>query len=225
MTDDREQRTEIGGQRSESREQRAEVEGRKGYAASAVCAPSSVGRRLAGLRAVLPDRTGHLIFWSIAVVGLAVDLWTKAAVFSSVGRNGELTIIGDILTFHCVENAGAAFGIAAGKQLLLAGVSIVATVAIVAIFLLGGMRRRIAQVALGLFVAGVCGNLWDRLFNEGRVRDFVNLDLGFWPVHPWNTFNIADALLCAAVGLLAIASFFTPATPSQTPAPTQKSEP
>lgn len=187
-------------------------------------APSSAIRRpLSALRASLPDRTAHLIFWPIAILGLAADLWTKAAVFSALRPSEGLSIIDGILTFRPVLNNGAAFGIASGKQPLLIAVSLAALVAIVAIFLAGAMRWRIGQVALGLFVAGVCGNLWDRLFNEGRVRDFI--DVVYWPSRHWNTFNVADALLCAAVGLLAIASFFTPASPSQKPAPPQKSGP
>jgi signal peptidase II len=154
------------------------------------------------------------------IAGLVVDLWTKAAVFSALRIGESLSIIEGILTFRPVLNDGAAFGIASGRQPLLVGVSLVATAVIIVIFLVGGMRRRIAQAALGLFVAGVCGNLWDRMFNDGCVRDFV--DVVYWPGRHWNTFNVADALLCAAVGLLAIASFLTPSTPSQKPAPQQK---
>ena len=172
------------------------------------------------LRAALPDKTAHLIFWPIAILGIVMDLWTKAAVFSALRLGESLSIIDGILTFRPVLNNGAAFGIASGRQPLLIAVSLAALVGIVAIFLVGGIRRRLGQAALGLFAAGVCGNLWDRLFNEGWVRDFI--DVVYWSGRHWNTFNVADALLCAAVGLLAITSFLTPATPSQKPAPPQK---
>lgn len=183
-------------------------------------APTNLRCRLSGLRAALPDRTAHLIFWPIAVLGLAADLWTKVAVFSAIMPGDSLSIIDRIVAFRPVLNNGAAFGIASGNHSLLVGVSLVALVALVALFLAGAMRQRMGQVALAMFVAGVCGNLWDRLFNEGRVRDFV--DVVYWPGRHWNTFNVADALLCVAVGLLATASLFTRATPSQKPAPTQK---
>jgi signal peptidase II len=192
-------------------------------APSAGQAAPAVGCSLSRLRAALPDRTGHLIFWPVALLGVAADLWTKAAVFSAVEFGEIKTIIDGWLTFRPVLNDGAAFGIAAGRQPLLVGVSLVALVALVGVFLVGGLRRRITQLALGLFVAGVCGNLWDRLFNGGHVRDFI--DVVYWPGRHWNTFNVADALLCVAVGLLALASFLTPSSPSQTPAPPQKSAP
>jgi signal peptidase II len=206
MTDIKEQKTEGRSQQTPN--------------ASAVRPPLSVfGHPLSDLRATLPDKIAHAIFWPLAVLGLAVDLWTKAAVFSAVRRE-PLSIIDGFLTFRPVLNDGAAFGIASGRLPLLVGVSFVALIAIVAIFLTGMMRGRLGQAALGLFVAGVCGNLWDRLFNDGRVRDFV--DVVYWQGHHWNTFNVADALLCVAVVLLALASLFTPAKPSQKPAPPQK---
>jgi signal peptidase II len=105
------------------------------------------------------------------------------------------------------ENAGAAFGIAAGQRYLLVGVSVVALIIILAIFLLSGTERKLVHVALGLFTAGVCGNLWDRIFNNGLVRDFI--DVVYWPGRHWPAFNVADSMLCIAVGLLIISTFST----------------
>jgi signal peptidase II len=209
--------TEIRGQRSEVRSQKA------ADAPTARPPSCAFGCSLSGLRAALPDRTAHLIFWPIAILGLAADLWTKAAVFAAIRPMGSSrSIIDGFLTFRPVLNDGAAFGIAAGRQPLLVGVSLAALIVIIGIFLVGCMRSRTGQAALGMFVAGVCGNLWDRLFNDGYVRDFV--DVVYWPGpgHHWNTFNVADSLLCVAVVLLVLASFLTPAKPSQTPAPPQK---
>jgi len=156
----------------------------------------------------LPDKIAHMIFWPIALAGLALDLWTKQAVFAALPEPGQsLTIINGFLTFQTALNAGAAFGIASGKQILLVGVSVVALVVILGVFLFGAARQRVVQAALGLFTAGVCGNLWDRMFNGGQVRDFI--DIVYWPGKHWHTFNVADAMLCVAVGLLVIATLFT----------------
>ena len=157
----------------------------------------------------LPDKVAHGIFWPIALVGLVLDLWTKQAVFAALAREPDrgLTIIDGFLTFQMALNDGAAFGIASGKQILLVGVSVVALVVILGVFLFGAARQRVVQAALGLFTAGVCGNLWDRMFNGGQVRDFI--DVVYWPGRHWHTFNVADAMLCIAVGLLVIATLFT----------------
>ena len=158
---------------------------------------------------VLPDKVAHTIFWPIAILGLLFDLWTKQAVFAALQDTPDqrLSIIDGLLTFQMALNDGAAFGIASGKQVLLVGVSAIALVVILGVFLFGAARQRLVQVALGLFTAGVCGNLWDRLFNEGRVRDFI--DVVYWPGKHWHTFNVADAMLCIAVGLLVVTTLLT----------------
>ncbi len=160
-------------------------------------------------RAELPDTWAHLIFWSILLAGLVLDLWTKQAVFAWLENKPEhgAEILDGFLTFQRALNTGAAFGIAADRKVFLIGVSVVALTVILGIFFFGRARQRVVQVALGFFAAGVSGNLWDRIFNEGRVRDFI--DVVYWPGRHWHTFNVADTMLCVAVGLLVIATFFT----------------
>lgn len=156
----------------------------------------------------MPDATAHLIFWPLATVGLLLDLWTKKAVFAALRDRPDQsqTIIEGVLTFRLALNDGAAFGIASGNRAFLVGVSTVALMIILGSFLFGAARQRIVQAAMGLFAAGVCGNLWDRAFNDGQVRDFI--DVVYWPGRHWHTFNVADAMLCVAVGLLIVATLF-----------------
>lgn len=99
-------------------------------------------------------------------------------------------------------------------------VSIAAFIVVTLMFALGRIRRRLMQVALGLMNAGILGNLYDRLFNEGRVRDFIDVYVGSYH---WPTFNVADSLLCIGVGLMLILSFTSGA--DQTPARPQTAEP
>jgi len=154
----------------------------------------------------LPSLKAHLVFWPLTVVGLALDLWTKRAVFDWLERQGSIPVINGFLQLVQAENDGAAFGIAAGQHHLLAAVSIAALIVILAIFLFSGRQGKLVHIALGLFAAGVCGNLWDRVFNNGRVRDFI--DVMYWPGRHWPAFNVADSMLCIGVGLLIISTFF-----------------
>ncbi len=156
-----------------------------------------------------PELAAHLIFWPVLVAGLALDLWAKQAVFAWLeNRPGQgATIIDGFLSFRLALNTGAAFGIASGRQTFLIGVSAIALLVILGVFFFGGVRQRLMQVALGLFGAGVSGNLWDRLFNHGQVRDFI--DVVYWPGRHWHTFNVADTMLCIAVLLLIAVTFFT----------------
>ncbi|HEX42443.1 MAG TPA: signal peptidase II [Phycisphaerales bacterium] len=167
-----------------------------------------------------PDRIGHLLFWPVAVGGLALDLWSKNAVFAFLKTRPDYSysVIDGLLRLVLAENEGAAFGMAAGKQPVLIAVAVVAMFVILGLFLFGGTNQRLTQLAMGLFAAGITGNLYDRVFNDGCVRDFIDVYYRSWH---WYTFNVADALLCTAVGLLLVSSFM-PQRPLQTRDPQRK---
>ncbi|MBW8042344.1 MAG: signal peptidase II [Planctomycetes bacterium] len=161
----------------------------------------------------LPPLKAHLIFWLLTTHGLALDLWSKKAVFDLLEHqpNNSYSIIDGVLTLVRALNDGAAFGIFSGRPYMLVAVSVVALIAIFGIFLYSGSERRLVHVALGFFAAGVCGNLYDRLFNNGMVRDFI--DVVYWPGKHWPAFNVADSLLCLGVGLMVISCLLTDKSP------------
>ncbi|MHC4645275.1 MAG: signal peptidase II [Planctomycetota bacterium] len=159
--------------------------------------------------AKLPDTKAHIIFWSITVLGISLDLWSKSAIFRWLERrpDGRFPIIDGFLHLVIALNDGAAFNLFAGHLNWLIAVSVIALTVIIVIFLLSGSRHSLLYVALALFTAGVCGNLYDRIFNEGRVRDFI--DVVYWPGRHWPAFNVADSMLCIAVVLLFISTYRT----------------
>ena len=156
----------------------------------------------------LPDLSAQLIFWPLVVIGIALDLWSKRAVFDWLEHRGSVSIIDGFLRLVMAVNNGAAFGLFAGHPYWLIVVSVVALIVIFALFIFSGTNQRLVHVALGLFVAGICGNLYDRIFNDGLVRDFI--DVTIWPGRHWPAFNVADSMLCIAVGLGVISCFQVP---------------
>jgi signal peptidase II len=173
-----------------------------------------------GLRARLPGVLEHLVFWGPAVAVVALDLWSKKAVFEWMIANGrdEYKLIDSLLSIVLGLNRGAAFGMAEGRREMLMIFAGVAIVLIAGYFLLGQIRDRWTCAALGLFLGGVIGNFYDRLFNDGMVRDFIDVH---WKNRHWPAFNVADSMLCVAVGLLLIRTFFT-GRPSEKPSHPQK---
>ena len=155
----------------------------------------------------LPDLKAHCLVWLVAGGGLALDLWSKSAVFDWLKEKQTVTLVPGVMQLVLAENPGAAFGIAAVQYHFLIIVSIIALVVIIGVYLFGKSQQGVVYVALGLFAAGVSGNLWDRLFKDGRVRDFI--DVVYWPGKHWPAFNVADAMLCVGVGLLIISTLFT----------------
>jgi signal peptidase II len=148
------------------------------------------------------------------VLALIVDQVTKQwarAALSPEGSGRMRSIIGKALTLHYAENPGIAFSMfreLRGGRFVLAGLSIVALVMVLR-YLHGtdaGQRR--LHVALGLIAGGALGNLLDRMIYS-RVVDFIVVDLGVWPANPWPVFNVADMVLVAGVGLIALDVFRT----------------
>lgn len=156
-----------------------------------------------------PPAKAQWVFWSIAVGGFFLDIWSKSAVFNWLLKKEEpfFSIIDGFLRLVVAENSGAAFGIAAGHRYFLVTVSMVAIAVILFLFFFTRVEHKIMYVALGLFIGGVAGNLYDRIFNNGMVRDFI--DIVYWPGKHWPAFNVADSMLCVGVGLMLVSSFLT----------------
>lgn len=157
----------------------------------------------------IPSVKVQIIFWPLVLLGVASDLWTKHAVFEWLSKKpgNAVSIIDGVFKFIAVENAGAAFGIAHGQRYMLAAVSIIALIIILWLFFFSQLQHKLVYIALALFTAGICGNLYDRIFNQGRVRDFI--DIVYWPGKHWPAFNLADSMLCIGVGLMIISGFLT----------------
>ena len=105
-----------------------------------------------------------------------------------------------------VENRGCAWGLLQGRVWPLAAFGAAALAFLVwrrkDVFAPG----RLAAAAEPLLYAGIVGNLVDRVF-RGYVIDMLDFH---WGPHHFPCFNLADTLICVAVGLLMLASFAAP---------------
>lgn len=153
----------------------------------------------------LPDLKAHLVFWPITISGLILDLWTKKAVFDWLEYRHVYVVKDGFIQLVRALNDGAAFGLFSGKTFLLTVVPIVALITSLAFFLFCEPQPKRVHAALGLIAAGACGNLYDRIFNGGMVRDFI--DVYYHDFH-WPAFNIADSLLCIGVVVLVVPMFW-----------------
>lgn len=67
-------------------------------------------------------------------------------------------------------------------------------------------------VAWSLVLSGGLGNLVDRIMNDGRVIDFMNIGIGSLRT---GIFNVADVCITVGVSLLVIQAFQRPRSPLQ----------
>ncbi len=102
-------------------------------------------------------------------------------------------------------NRGVAFSLFADSEMeiryILAGVSLLAAAMVAAYQWRTPVRKVGLNMAFSLMLAGIIGNLIDRI-RLGEVVDFI--DLHWAEVYTWPTFNVADAAICVGAGLLAL---------------------
>ena len=157
----------------------------------------------------------HAFFWSVTAMGFASDLISKRWALNTIGvpcESGQLidpgagknpiVLIENYLTLNTLHNPGAVTGLLAGKTGLLIGASAVAIIFLFWLFCTSRAHQWVTHIALGLLLSGALGNMYDRVFNNGKVIDFIEVDLHFWVFNPWPTFNLADVWLCVGVGVL-----------------------
>ncbi|MFN5851194.1 MAG: signal peptidase II [Pirellulaceae bacterium] len=163
--------------------------------------------------------TGRLAAYaSLAVVGAAIDLFSKQVVFQSMGLPGQRNpwwLWEPFIGIETAVNIGALFGMGAGFGLFFAAFSLVALVAILLwLVRYQGLQSWWITIALGLITGGILGNLYDRLglwYEPGMpiawksaVRDWILLRYGQFT---WPNFNIADSLLVVGTGMLLWSGF------------------
>jgi signal peptidase II len=148
-----------------------------------------------------------LRFFLVAAIGTGLDLWTKSLAFSKLSLHGDsYPLIPGWLEFEIVINHGAVFGFGQGARVLFIVVSIGAIVFLSYLFATSG-KRWVYQILLGMLLAGVVGNLYDRVM-FGYVRDMIHA-LPKWKNYFPYVFNVADSFLCTGVGLMVIYSLVT----------------
>src|SRR5215212_4889576 len=130
--------------------------------------PSPLPSRLENLRS-LP---ALLCFFGTAAIGLTVDLWSKAAAVEHLAFGQVVRFIPGLLHFEYTRNYGAVFGLGQGQKVLFVTVSILAIAFLTYLFASSG-RARIYQIILGMLLAGVLGNMYDRV-QLGYVRDMLH---------------------------------------------------
>ena len=159
------------------------------------------------MRSALSSPAALSRFILIAVTGTALDLWTKTLAFSKLTLHGEpYRFIPGWLEFEAVENRGAVFGLGQGGRTIFIAVSIGAIFFLAYLFSTSG-KRWVYQILLGMLLAGVLGNLYDRV-TRGYVRDMIHA-LPMWKNFFPYVFNVADTFLCTGVGLMIVYSLVT----------------
>lgn len=153
----------------------------------------------------------RLLAVGIAVVGIALDQVTKYLALTYLDPANPPRLLGGLLTLQLVRNPGAAFSMGEQFTVVFSGIAIVAMIA-VAGWMVPRVRHVGWAVATGCLLAGIVGNLIDRLIREpgpfhGHVIDFLQLPY-------FAIFNVADMFITAAAVMVIWLSLVTQVTMS-----------
>jgi signal peptidase II len=146
---------------------------------------------------------------SLALLGLvlalayATDQVSKAVAVARLEGAEDVHVVGDLLQLHLTRNPGAAFSAGTDYTPLLTLLAMTATV--VVLWVARRVRSTAWAVTFGLLLAGITGNLTDRLVRDpepfhGHVIDFLMLPN--WPI-----FNVADICINVAAALVLLLTF------------------
>lgn len=140
----------------------------------------------------------------LTIILVLVDQISKFVFLNTIGIGKPLMIVEGFFQLHGVYNTGAAFSMLNEHSEILLIISIIAFL-IITYFMkdCNFKRRPLYSVALVLIYSGTIGNLIDRMFNNFRVFDFIEVLFVDFAI-----FNIADSYLTIGVILLAVYLIF-----------------
>jgi signal peptidase II len=136
----------------------------------------------------------------------ALDQLTKQWVLRSISPYDARIVVPDLFNLVNVTNTGAAFGSFRGNNTFFVVISIIALVVVTVLLVRHSRSDPWRDVSLALLLAGILGNLTDRLL-YGHVIDFLLFNLHIRYADPWPAFNVADSCISIAVVLFIIHSF------------------
>ena len=155
----------------------------------------------------------YILFISLPLY--ALDQLTKQMVLRFISPDEPRVVVADFFSLVYVTNNGAAFGSFRGNNTFFIAISSVALVVVLGLLLGARARDHWRDISLALLLAGILGNLTDRLL-YGHVIDFLLFDLHIPYAHPWPAFNVADSCISIAVVLFIIHSFWKQEPPAKT---------
>ncbi len=134
----------------------------------------------------------------LSLIVLVFDQILKFIIRSKLVLNETINVIANFFNITYVENDGAAWNILSGNKIILILIALLVLFFIFYYFIFNKKLNKIEVIAYSLFIGGLLGNLWDRIF-IGRVIDYLDFKIfGYnFPV-----FNLAD--ICIVLGVLII---------------------
>jgi signal peptidase II len=148
----------------------------------------------------MTSRWPRPLFYFALILSVTLDQATKHWATAALRPFEPVVVIPGFFSLTYNTNTGVAFGMFAGEGFIVALFMIV--LAALAFYFARGLNWASWEPNLvgGCLCGGAAGNMVDRL-RIGHVVDFLDVYAG---PHHWPTFNVADSLICVAVGWIVV---------------------
>ncbi len=150
------------------------------------------------------QRTYLMLLVLLSCVGC--DQISKTIAKSSLEKSPPISYLGETIRLQYAENSGAFLSLGSGfskrtRTVLFTVLSGVLLVALVGYILYNQDIGRGHTFALSLILGGGVSNLLDRVFNDGKVIDFLNMGIGNLRT---GIFNLADVVIMTGMALVVL---------------------
>ncbi|NVN90513.1 MAG: signal peptidase II [Desulfuromonadales bacterium] len=150
-----------------------------------------------------------LLIAPVLLCCVGCDQLTKNIARQGLANSEPISFLNNMVRLQYSENPGAFLSLGAGSpetiRFWIFTVCVGGFLASMFVYLLVYPHNSKAHIiSLSLVIGGGVGNLIDRIFNEGRVIDFLNVGIG--PLRT-GVFNVADIVIsCGIVWFIATSS-------------------
>jgi len=149
----------------------------------------------------------HYWLIGVAVVMYGVDIGTKQLALAVLTPGKPIDLLGPWLRIQLLFNSGAAFSLGEGFTVAFAALATAALIAL-AVLIAPRVRTTVENIVVGLLIAGVAGNLTDRIFRPnlvtGSTAPFHGSVVDFLGIQYFAVFNVADMCITAAAVIIII---------------------
>lgn len=135
----------------------------------------------------------------ISMISLIIDQISKLLATIFLKLNTPKTIINNFFYLNLCQNKGIAWSLLNNKRILIIILTIIALIVIIK-FIKSFKENKRNNIAFGLLIGGLLGNLIDRVFH-GYVIDFLDFYIF---KYDYPVFNIADTFIVISILLLII---------------------
>ncbi len=148
----------------------------------------------------------YSVITAIICIIILIDHITKIIAKTTLKYSAPKIYLWDFFRFQYAENTGAMLGLGSSLPenvrfwLLTVVVGILLSVLLVYV-LFGRHLSNLQIISLSLISGGGLSNFIDRIINNGRVVDFMNMGIGWLRT---GIFNVADVMIMIGMGLILI---------------------